>query len=178
MRPLAWSLVATGVAAALLAASEGASNTGLRSLGAAGGAALAIAGAAFGVSRSRPPTTEDPADLHRTGSTRFFLERRRAPRHDVRIPVRFAVNGHTYPATLVSVGARGALLRLRSEPGEVLHAVVGQPVRIEDYPAGTLARIGTCGVYVDFAVRFEPAGHGVPVEAGFEPTSIGASRRA
>jgi hypothetical protein len=65
------------------------------------------------------------------------------------------VNGHRYDATLLSVSARGALLRLCTVPGIALHADVGQPVRIEDYPAGTLARIGKSGVYVDFAVRFD-----------------------
>jgi hypothetical protein len=40
---------------------------------------------------------------------------------------------------------------------------VGQPVTIEDHPAGTIARVGTHGIYVDFAVEFEPDGHGPAV---------------
>lgn len=156
MRPQALSLVATGVAAVLfVAAHDGVSDAGLRGLGALGGGALALAGVALGALRHRVTPTPQSTSGRSPVGVRFFLDRRRAPRHDVSLPVRFAVNGHTYPATLVSVGAQGALLRLRDVPGEPLRAQVGQLVRIEDYPAGTLARIGRSGVYVDFAVQFD-----------------------
>ena len=52
MKPLAWSLVVTGLAGALfLALGHGASNFGLRTLGLAGGASVAIAGVALGLCR-------------------------------------------------------------------------------------------------------------------------------
>jgi hypothetical protein len=157
VRPLAWSSLVTGVAAGLfLVMGHGASDSNLRRLGAAGGAALALAGAAMGVCRRDSRVHGDEASV--TGpSPRFFLERRRAPRHAVQLPVRLSVNGTSCSATLLSVSASGALLRLRNLSGSSLHAQVGEPVRIEDYPAGTLARIGSHGVYVDFAVSFDDA---------------------
>lgn len=160
MTPIRWSLVATA-AAALLFWSEGrgASDASLRLMGLAGGAGLVLVGVLLGLLglRGRRGVSSDVPESASTHTSRFFLDRRRAPRHDVRIPVRFSVNGQSYAATLVNVSAGGALLRLRLDPGETLTAGVGQPVRIADYPSGTLARIGRSGVYVDFAVRFEPA---------------------
>jgi hypothetical protein len=165
MKSLIWSLVATLVAATLFVLGrDDMSETGMRWLGAAGGGVLALAGFAFGIfqRRSVPPLPKSLATSPL--AERFFLDRRRAPRHAVSLPVQLAVNGHSYPATLVSVGARGALLRLRPEPGQSLHAQVGQPVRIADYPAGTLSRIGRSGVYVDFAVQFTPERSAVVAE--------------
>ncbi len=155
MRPLAWSSLVTGVAAGLfLVMGHGSSDSNLRRLGAAGGAALALGGAALGVCRRDSRVHWDEASIT-APAPRFFLERRRAPRHAVHSPVRLSVNGTSCSATLLSVSASGALLRLRNLPGSSLDAHVGEPVRIEDYPAGTLARIGTHGVYVDFAVTFD-----------------------
>jgi hypothetical protein len=158
VKTLLWSLVVTGLATGLfIVEGRGATDESLRRMGATGGALLAVVAAVWGLWRGAGRRHVDPPAVARpTVVGRFFLERRRAPRHVVQIPVRLSVNGHRYDATLLSVGARGALLRLRTTPGEKLHAEVGQAVRIEDYPAGTLARIGASGVYVDFAVRFEP----------------------
>ena len=157
MKPFAWSFVVTGMAGVLFAVRpDGFSDASLRGLGAVGGAALALAGAAWGASRCRYPRQQVTEDATRVAAPRFFLDRRRVPRHEVALPVQLAVNGSTYPATLLSVGARGALLRLESAPGQALETQVGQPVRIEGYPAGMLSRIGDSGgVYVDFAVQFE-----------------------
>ena len=155
MKPLAWSLVVTGVAAALfLALGDRASDTGLRTMGLAGGAAVALAGVALGLCRRDSRVHwDDTSEI--TIAPRFFLERRRAPRHSVRTPVTVSVNGESCNATLLSVSASGALLRLRVQPGRQLHAELGQPVRITDYPAGVVARVGTHGLYVDFAVAFD-----------------------
>jgi hypothetical protein len=175
MRPVVWSLVATGLAVILFAAGgQASSDTALRGLGAAGGGVAALVGALAGWrARRRGPTVTAAVDSPL--ASRFFLERRRASRHAVQIPVRFAVDGRSYTATLVNVSAGGALLRLRPEPGETLYAQVGDPVHLEDYPAGTLARIGTHGVYVDFAVRFGPATGPSPERRVVE--SVAAPRR-
>jgi len=158
VNPVRWSLVVTVVATGIFwLEGRGASDDGLRLMGLASGLGLALCGAILGFRGLQRTHGSSPESLaSRPHTTRFMLDRRRTPRHDVRIPVRFSVNGKSYAATLVSVSAGGALLRLRLDPGEALAAAVGQPVRIEEYPAGTLARIGRSGVYVDFAVRFEP----------------------
>ena len=85
-----------------------------------------------------------------------LYERRRTARQATRAPVQLAVNGRTCEALVLSVSASGALLRLRGPAGRDLGAQVGQPVRIDEFPAGRLARIGNHGVYVDFAVEFTP----------------------
>jgi hypothetical protein len=158
MNAVAWSLVATGLAAVLLAvADRGMSGADPRWLGASGGALLALAGLRLGVLRAgRRREHEIPAG--EALLPRFFRERRRSPRHGVEIPVRLAINGHVREATLLSVSSSGALLRLHTRPGESPAAEIGQPVTIEDYPAGTVARVGTHGIYVDFAIAFDPAG--------------------
>ena len=74
-----------------------------------------------------------------------------------------AVNGHRCEATLLNVSSQGALLRLHDRPDARWLTEVGQPVTIEDHPAGTIARVGSHGIYVDFAVEFEADGHGPPV---------------
>lgn len=183
MRPFATSLTATAMAAALFAVGSGGfSDDGLRGLGAAGGAALAIFAIAFGATRTRgrsnpiPQKTAEANHRELLPVHRFLLERRQAPRHDVQLPVQFAIDGQSYAATLVSVSARGALLRLSDEPGTKLQALIGQPVRIEDYPAGTLARIGNRGVYLDFAVQFEPIA-AAPSEPVLVESASGRMRR-
>lgn len=170
MRPATWSLLVTAAAAALyglhgrdIAASE------LRWMGLGGGALLALGGVLFGVLRpGRARAALRPPDLNPL-PRRFFGERRRAPRHGVEIPVRVSIDGQTCDATLLCISASGALLRWRGDPGRMRSARLGQPVTIADYPAGTIARIGPDGLFVDFAVAFdrtpapclEPAEHGV-----------------
>lgn len=155
MKPLAWSVVVTGLAGALfLGLGSRASDTGLRALGVVGGAAIALAGVALGLCR-RDSRVQWDDTIEAAVAPRFFLERRRAPRHSVRSAVTVSVNGESCDATLLSVSASGALLRLRVAPGRRLQAEVGQPVRIADYPAGTVARMGAHGLYVDFAVTFD-----------------------
>lgn len=155
MKPLVWSIVVTALAGALfMALGHQTSDTGLRTLGMAGGAAVALSGVALGLCRRDSRVHWD--DTTETAiAPRFFLERRRAPRHSVRTPVTVSVNGESCDATLLSVSASGALLRLQVTPGKHLHAEVGQAVRIADYPAGTVARVGAHGLYVDFAVAFD-----------------------
>jgi len=156
MRAVAWSLASTGLAAALLAVvGSDRPSPELRWVGAGAGGVLTLAGFVLGLL--------DP-HAHRSGTPRrnaglgqrFFHERRRAPRLTTEIPVRVAVNGHSRDATLLNVSSRGALLRLSAGSGD-RQAEVGQPVTIEDYPAGRIARVGSHGIYVDFAVAFDPA---------------------
>ena len=155
MKPLAWSVMVTGLAGTLLLTlGSGTSDTGLRAIGMAGGGAVALAGLALRLCR-RDSRVQWDDTTEAAVAPRFFLERRRAPRHAVRHPVTVSVNGQSCDATLLSVSARGALLRLRATPGRRLQAEVGQPVRIADYPAGTVARLGAHGLYVDFAVTFD-----------------------
>jgi hypothetical protein len=71
--------------------------------------------------------------------------------------VRVSVDGHAYQATLLNVSSSGALLRLPPHVARRLQSEVGAPVRIEDRPAGAVARVGAHGLYVDFAVTFTPA---------------------
>lgn len=157
MKPLAWSLLATGLASALFVTfGPRASDTGLRTLGLTGGATVALAGVAIGLCR-RDSRVQWDDTTEATLGPRFFLERRRAPRHSVRMPVTVSVNGESCNAQLLSVSATGALLRLRAEPGRPMQAEPGQPVRIAEYPAGTVARVSAHGLYVDFAVAFERA---------------------
>jgi hypothetical protein len=158
MTLVSWGLLATGLAAVLLAlADRGMSGADPRWLGASGGALLALAGLRLGFVRAgRRRDLELPAEG--AFARRFFQERRRSPRHSVEIPVRLAVNGHVREATLLSVSSTGALLRLHARPGESLADEIGQTVTIEDYPAGTIARVGTHGIYVDFAIAFDRAG--------------------
>jgi PilZ domain len=165
VRPTGWSLSATMVAAVLFfVGGHGTTDSEMRLLGFAGGGMLAVAGAALGFvgMRRARGLQHEASTLPPTRADRFLLDRRRAPRHDTRLPVQFSVNGRSYPATLINVSANGALLRLRIDPGETVTASVGQAVNIEDYPAGTLARIGRSGVYVDFAVRFEAVPQPLP----------------
>jgi hypothetical protein len=158
VKPFAWSLVVTGLASILgLLLNERATDTRLRTMGATGGAVVALSGAAFGlVRRGSNPRHRVDVDASEV-EPRFFLEHRRAPRHSVRMPVRLTVNGESCSATLLSVSARGALLRLAPGSDERLRAQVGHLVQIENYPAGTLARIGAHGAYIDFAVSFDAA---------------------
>jgi len=165
VRSTGWSLSATVVAAVLFFfGGRGTTDNEMRLLGLAGGGTLAVAGAVLGLvgMRRARSSQRESSPLAPAHASRFLLDRRRAPRHDTRLPVQFSVNGRSYPATLINVSATGALLRLRIDPGETVIASVGQPVNIEDYPAGTLARIGRSGVYVDFAIRFEPAPQPIP----------------
>ena len=158
MRAVAWSLAVTGLAATLLAVcGRDLPGAHLRWLGGSGGAVLALAGVLLGFLH---PDTRQGIDLPTDGALlrRFFQERRRASRHRVEIPVRVSVNGCACEATLLNVSSAGALLRLQARPGQRVPAEIGQPVTIEDYPAGTIARVGAHGIYVDFAIAFEPAG--------------------
>jgi hypothetical protein len=155
MRPLAWSAIATGAAAVLFVTlSQGAND--LRVAGAVAGALVAIAGVILGV---LSPGTRSPGPTLAavTPARRFFRERRAAPRQVAGNRVRVSVDGHAYEATLLNVSSSGALLRLPPHVTRCLRAEVGAPVRIEDHPAGALARVGAHGLYVDFAVAFGPA---------------------
>jgi hypothetical protein len=154
---MACSLGGTAIAVVLfVVAGRGNSDSTLRVMGASAGAALAIAAAVLSLSRRDAGVHWDD-QAQSSVAPRFFLERRRTPRHTARAPVRLSVNGRTCDATVLCVSGSGALLRLRAPAGRELQAEVGQPVRIDEYPAGRLARIGAHGVYVDFAVEFEPA---------------------
>lgn len=119
-----------------------------RAAAACSGAALALAGVVFGVVR-RSPSGNVPETLDR-----FFLERRRSPRHAVEIPVRLGANGTSHVATLVSISASGALLRLPAAVPK-LQASTGELVSLGDYPTGRLVRVGPAGLYIEFAVAFE-----------------------
>lgn len=154
MRAVAWSVVVTGAAAGVLAASGSAAGD-LRVAGAAGGALLALAGMLLGFLSpgSRPPAVRPPAVVP---MSRFFRERRGAPRQPVHQRVRVSVDGHAYEAVLLNVSSSGALLRLPPHVARRLRTEVGSPVRIEDHPAGAVARVGARGLYVDFAVAFTP----------------------
>lgn len=155
MKAIWWSFGATLLAAAALwIATTVEAAPALRWVGAGCGAALALAGVALGIHRG---SGRRDAGLPLAGTARFFVERRRAPRHGVDFPVNLRVNGDACSAQLLSVSSSGALLRLQPRPGEKLTARVGEPVAIDDYPAGTITRIGPHGVYVDFAIAFEAA---------------------
>ena len=165
MKAVGYSIAGTLVAAVLFTAiGRDDSDSKLRMLGAGGGAAIALVAVALGVCRRNPHVRWDD-DPEVSLAPRFFFERRRAPRHATRTPAHLTVNGRTCDAVVLSVSATGALLRLRGQPGRALHAQVGQPVRIDEFPAGRLARIGNHGVYVDFAVQFDAAEHGGDAEA-------------
>ena len=170
MRCVAWSLAVTGLAVAILAAAGlDAGDTSLRFLGAGAGAALALVGVVSGLVR------DGASRLDRAGGlsvpSRYFQERRRSPRHEIHIPVRMAVNGKSFTATLSSINSSGALLRLHSDHARALECHVGEPVSIHDYPAGHIARVGARGVYVDFAVAFAHASS----SPGLEPAGNAAS---
>jgi len=155
MKAIWWSFGSTLFAAATLwIASAAEAAPALRWVGAGCGGALALAGVALGIHRRAD--RRDPG-LPLGTTARFFVERRRAPRHGVDFQVNLRVNGDACRARLLSVGSSGALLRLQPRPGEKLTARVGESVAIDDYPAGTITRIGSHGVYVDFAIAFEPA---------------------
>ena len=155
MRAVIWSLAATAAAAVLLVlGGREVSGAQLRWMGASGGAALALAGVLLGILHAGSARLQKRATRGAL-VPRFFHERRRSPRHAVDILVRLRVNGHVYDATLVSVSSSGALLRLRTRPGEGVAAEEGQPVSIQDYPAGTVVRVGPHGMYVDFAIAFD-----------------------
>ena len=168
MKTISWSLVVTGLAAALIAvAGRDKPGFDLRCLGAAGGAGLALAGVLLGILRSdRRLGVGAPG--HAPLAPRFHRERRRSPRRAATDPVHVAVDGHRCEATLLNVSSQGALLRLHGRSEAMLSTEVGQPVTIEDHPNGTIARVGTHGIYVDFAVEFEPDGH-APSEAHAPP---------
>jgi hypothetical protein len=154
MKSIWWSFGATLLAAAVLTIASAVDTApSLQWLGAGCGGALALAGVILGFQRGGGPRD---GGLPIPTTARFFVERRRAPRHAVSFPVNLRVNGSACRAQLLSVSSSGALLRLQPRPGEQLAARVGEPVAIDDYPAGTITRIGSSGVYVDFAVAFEP----------------------
>jgi hypothetical protein len=166
---MTYSLTGTGIAVALFVlAGNGTSDSGLRVLGASAGAALALVAVVLGVCRRDAGVRWDEA-AQTSIAPRFFAERRRTPRRASRRPVQLAVNGRTCDAVVLCVSANGALLRLRGAAGRELRADVGQPVRIDDQPAGRLARIGAHGAYVDFAIEFDAAS----VDA--EGTPVGSS---
>jgi hypothetical protein len=155
MRAVAWSLLITAVAAAVfLLRGRDLPPTEMRWMAVSGGALLALAGVlvgALGAGGVPAPAAAPPSG----GPGRFFRDRRRSPRHAVEVPVRLTIDGFACEATLVSVSASGALLRWRGDTERARRARVGQPVTIQDYPAGTLARVGPNGLYVDFAVAFD-----------------------
>jgi hypothetical protein len=162
MKAVGYSIVVTVMAALVFAAlGRGDSDSTLRLLGAGGGAAIALVAVALGVCRRNPYVRWDD-DPEVSLAPRYFFERRRTPRQATRTPAHLMVNGCTCDAVILSVSATGALLRLRGQPGRALNAQVGQPVRIDNFPAGRLARIGNHGVYVDFAVQFDNAATGGP----------------
>jgi len=163
MKAMAWSLLVTGAAAAL-PVSIGHDSVDLRWVGASGGAALALAGVLLGILKTGSRRRKADPECDATLLSRFFRDRRSAARHRVEIPVRVSVNGSSCEATLLNVSSSGALLRLRPHPGQRLLADVGAPVSIEDYPAGTVARVGPHGLYVDFAVEFQAARSDVALE--------------
>ena len=153
----------TGLAAVLIAvAGRDRAGSDLRCLGAAGGAGLALAGVLLGILRSDRRIGIGPPG-HAPVTPRFHGERRRSPRRAATDPVVVAVDGHRCEATLLNVSSQGALLRLHERTDAKWITEVGQPVTIEDHPAGTIARVGSHGIYVDFAVEFEPDGHGPAV---------------
>ena len=155
MKAIWWSFGTTLLAAAtLLITSVVDAAPAMHWVGAGCGGALALAGVALGMQRG---TGRRDTGLPIATTARFFVERRRAPRHGVDFPVNLRVNGSACRARLLSVSSSGALLRLQPRPGEKLTAHVGEPVAIDDYPAGTITRIGPHGVYVDFAIAFEAA---------------------
>ena len=155
MRPIWWSFLATLLAAGvLLVATTMEATPTMRWVGAGCGGVLALLGIALGVQRC---SGARDTGLPIATTARFFVERRRAPRHGVDFPVNLRVNGSACRARLLSVSSSGALLRLQPQPGEKLTANVGEPVAIDNYPAGTITRIGPHGVYVDFAIAFEAA---------------------
>ena len=158
MRCVGWSFAVTGIAVAALAATRvGSDHASLQLLGGGLGAALGLAGTLLGIHRRGTHGAPSGADAAAALVPRYFLERRLSPRHDVEIPVRVAVNGTSFTAKLLNVGSGGALLRVPAEHAIALQDQVGSPVSIHDYPAGSLTRVGSHGVYVDFAVAFEPS---------------------
>lgn len=163
MRPWAWSAMVTGAAAALFVL-VGEHTTDLRVAGAVGGALLAATGVFLG---GRPAGLRAPAGTSATAPPmqRFFRERRTSLRQAVGSRVHVSVDGHAYEATLLNVSSTGALLRLAPHVARRLRTEVGTPVRIEDRPAGTVARVGAQGLYVDFAVAFTPAASSAGVDA-------------
>jgi hypothetical protein len=174
MKPSAWGLAATAVAAGLfLAVHAGTSKTKLRRLGATGGAVAAIARVAL-VARRRESGFFEVAFSPETAPPRFLFERRRAARSKANAPLQVRVNGQPYRATLVNVSATGALLRLQPPANGELRAKIGQPVCIGDVAAGTVARVGMYGLYMDFAVQLD-ASHALHREAAL--TSAELSRR-
>jgi len=172
VRPVACSLAGTAIAVALfVVAGRDDSSSKLRMLGAGAGAALALSAVVFGLCRRDSGVRWDD-DPQTSLAPRFFYERRRTARQATRTPVRLAVNGRTCEALVLSVSASGALLRLRGSAGRDLGAEIGQPVRIDEFPAGRLARIGNHGVYVDFAVEFDAA---TAAAAANDDTSLASS---
>jgi hypothetical protein len=153
MRAVVWSVVVTAAAAGLLGLAGQAAD--LRVAGVAGGGIVALVGLSLGIlapGARRKPTAEAVA----APLPRFFGERRRAVRRRAETAVRVSVDGHAYPALLLNVSSNGALLRLPPHVARRLQGEVGAPVRIEGHPAGSVARVGACGLYVDFAVQFTP----------------------
>ena len=155
MRATTWSVIVTGAAAGLLgvAVQQGGD---LRMAGVVGGALVALVGVALG-GRAPASRRAAPPGLPVAVLPRFFRDRRGAAREPVEKRVRVAVDGRAYDAVLLNVSSSGALLRLPPHVARRLRTEVGTPVRIEDQPAGAIARVGERGVYVDFAVALTPA---------------------
>ena len=155
MRCVGWSFAVTGIAVAALAGTRlGADHASLQLLGAGLGAALGLTGTFVGFHR-RAPRATGHADAGAPLVPRYFEDRRLSLRHEMEVPVRVSVNGRSFTAKLLNVGSGGALLRVPAEHATSLQDQVGSPVSIHDYPAGSLTRVGSHGVYVDFAVAFE-----------------------
>jgi hypothetical protein len=158
MRCVGWSFAVTGIAVAALAATRvGSDHASLQLLGGGLGAALGLAGTFLGFHRRGAPHAPGGANPAAPLVPRYFQERRLSPRHDLEVPVRVSVNGRSFTAKLLNVGSGGALLRVPTEHATSLQDQVGSPVSIHDYPAGSLTRVGSHGMYVDFAVAFEPS---------------------
>jgi len=168
------SLTGTIAAAFLLImlVGDGTPSSRLRLMGAGGGAAVAIAIVALSLSR-RNTGVQWQNDGGMSVAPRFVFERRHALRRTVRTPVQVSVNGRTCEAVLLSVSATGALLRLRGAASRALEAQVGHLVQIDEHPVGRLARMGAHGMYVEFAVMFDPGAEAAPKRDALSLTSSG-----
>lgn len=157
MRPAVLGLLLTApLLVIVLLLPEELSSTWQRLVGAGCGASAALAVVALGGCK-RHSMCPGEEFLVSALAPRFFRERRRAPRHSVRLPVRVRANGQTCFATLLNVSAEGALLRLHPSPDQEFRARVGDHVKIHNYPAGTVVRVGGQGLYLDFSVQFDRA---------------------
>jgi hypothetical protein len=162
MSPVVRGLLVTGIVFGCFALLPRASSSvQLRVAGAGCGAATALLALALGGRKQQGVPRADDV-LAAALAPRFFRERRRTPRHSVRLPVRVRVGGQSCFASLLNVSEGGALLRLHPRPGQELCAKVGDALKIYNYPAGTVTRVGANGLYIEFSVHFSGVMAGIP----------------